>query len=69
MQYRIVRRTVKSQLSKYERGLILPPAEALLRVKQKLKVSVDWLNSQKLIKRAITSRRTEARAFEINRDS
>ena len=33
----------QSQLSKYERGLILPPAEVLLRVKQKFKVSVDWL--------------------------
>jgi transcriptional regulator with XRE-family HTH domain len=33
----------QSQLSKYERGLMLPPAEVLLRVKQKFKVSVDWL--------------------------
>jgi transcriptional regulator with XRE-family HTH domain len=33
----------QSQLSKYERGLILPPAEVLLRVKQEFKVSVDWL--------------------------
>jgi transcriptional regulator with XRE-family HTH domain len=33
----------QSQLSKYERGLILPPAEVLLRIKQKFKVSVDWL--------------------------
>jgi transcriptional regulator with XRE-family HTH domain len=33
----------QSQLSKYERGLILPPAEVLLRIKEKFKVSVDWL--------------------------
>jgi len=33
----------QSQLSKYERGLMLPPAEVLLRVKQEFKVSVDWL--------------------------
>jgi transcriptional regulator with XRE-family HTH domain len=33
----------QSQLSKYERGLILPPAEVLLRLKQEFKVSVDWL--------------------------
>jgi transcriptional regulator with XRE-family HTH domain len=33
----------QSQLSKYERGLIYPPAEVLLRIKEKFKVSVDWL--------------------------
>ena len=33
----------QSQLSKYERGLISPPAEVLLRIKEKFKVSVDWL--------------------------
>jgi transcriptional regulator with XRE-family HTH domain len=33
----------QSQLSKYERGLILPPAEVLLRLKEKFKISVDWL--------------------------
>ena len=33
----------QSQLSKYERGLISPPADVLLRIKEKFKVSVDWL--------------------------
>lgn len=33
----------QSQLSKYERGLISPPAEVLVRIKEKFKVSVDWL--------------------------
>ena len=33
----------QSQLSKYEGGLISPPAEVLLRIKEKFKVSVDWL--------------------------
>lgn len=33
----------QSQLSKYERGLMSPPADVLVRIKQKFKVSVDWL--------------------------
>jgi transcriptional regulator with XRE-family HTH domain len=33
----------QSQLSKYERGLMSPPAEVLLRIKEKFKVSADWL--------------------------
>jgi transcriptional regulator with XRE-family HTH domain len=33
----------QSQLSKYERGLALPAAEVLLRMKRKFRVSVDWL--------------------------
>jgi transcriptional regulator with XRE-family HTH domain len=33
----------QSQLSKYERGLISPPAEVLLRIREKFNVSVDWL--------------------------
>jgi transcriptional regulator with XRE-family HTH domain len=33
----------QSQLSKYERGVAAPPADVLLRVKEKLRVSIDWL--------------------------
>jgi transcriptional regulator with XRE-family HTH domain len=33
----------QSQLSKYERGLISPPADVLLRIKERFRVSVDWL--------------------------
>jgi transcriptional regulator with XRE-family HTH domain len=33
----------QSQLSKYERGLALPAADVLLRMKRKFRVSVDWL--------------------------
>ena len=33
----------QSQLSKYERGLIPPAADVLLKLNQKLGVSVDWL--------------------------
>ena len=32
----------QSQLSKYERGLIPPAADVLLKLNQKLGVSVDW---------------------------
>jgi len=32
-----------SNSRRYERGLISPPAEVLLRIKEKFKVSVDWL--------------------------
>jgi transcriptional regulator with XRE-family HTH domain len=33
----------QSQLSKYERGVAAPPADVLLRIKEKLRVSIDWL--------------------------
>ena len=33
----------QSQLSKYERGVAAPPAEVLLRIKEELRVSIDWL--------------------------
>ena len=33
----------QSQLSKYERGVAVPPADVLIRIKERLKVSVDWL--------------------------
>jgi transcriptional regulator with XRE-family HTH domain len=33
----------QSQLSKYERGVAAPPADILLRIKEKLRVSIDWL--------------------------
>jgi transcriptional regulator with XRE-family HTH domain len=33
----------QSQLSKYERGIVAPPADFLVRVKEQLRVSIDWL--------------------------
>jgi transcriptional regulator with XRE-family HTH domain len=33
----------QSQLSKYERGLIAPGADVLLRLKKQFGVSIDWL--------------------------
>lgn len=33
----------QSQLSKYERGLIGPASEVLIRLKQRFGVSIDWL--------------------------
>lgn len=33
----------QSQLSKYERGVVAPPADVLIRLKEEFKVSVDWL--------------------------
>lgn len=33
----------QSQLSKYERGLAAPPADTLIRIKERLRVSIDWL--------------------------
>ena len=33
----------QSQLSKYERGFAAPPAEVLLFVKKRFRVSIDWL--------------------------
>ncbi len=33
----------QSQLSKYERGLIAPPANVLASLKTKFGVSIDWL--------------------------
>jgi predicted transcriptional regulator len=35
----------QSQLSKYERGVAAPPAEVLMRIKDRLRVSIDWLLS------------------------
>lgn len=33
----------QSQLSKYERGTVAPPADVLLRIKERFRVSIDWL--------------------------
>jgi transcriptional regulator with XRE-family HTH domain len=33
----------QSQLSKYERGVIAPPANVLVRIKEQFQVSIDWL--------------------------
>ena len=33
----------QSQLSKYERGVAAPPADILFLVKQRFRVSIDWL--------------------------
>jgi transcriptional regulator with XRE-family HTH domain len=33
----------QSQLSKYERGVAAPPADILIRLKELLQISVDWL--------------------------
>lgn len=33
----------QSQLSKYERGIVPPPADVLIRIKEQLRVSIDWL--------------------------
>ena len=33
----------QSQLSKYERGVAAPPADILFYIKQRFRVSVDWL--------------------------
>jgi len=33
----------QSQLSKYERGVLAPPAGVLIRIKDKCRVSIDWL--------------------------
>lgn len=33
----------QSQLSKYERGVAAPPADILIRIKERLRVSIDWL--------------------------
>lgn len=33
----------QSQLSKYERGIAAPPADILFLVKQRFRVSIDWL--------------------------
>ena len=33
----------QSQLSKYERGVVAPPADVLFRIKQRFRVSIDWL--------------------------
>ena len=33
----------QSQLSKYERGTAAPPADVLMRIKNRCRVSIDWL--------------------------
>jgi transcriptional regulator with XRE-family HTH domain len=33
----------QSQLSKYERGIVAPAADVLIRIKQQFRVSIDWL--------------------------
>lgn len=33
----------QSQLSKYERGIVAPPADVLIRIKEQIRVSIDWL--------------------------
>jgi transcriptional regulator with XRE-family HTH domain len=33
----------QSQLSKYERGTVAPPADVLIRIKEQFRVSIDWL--------------------------
>jgi len=33
----------QSQLSKYERGVVAPPADVLIRIKEECRVSIDWL--------------------------
>jgi len=33
----------QSQLSKYERGIVAPPADVLMRIKEQFRVSIDWL--------------------------
>ena len=33
----------QSQLSKYERGIVAPPAGVLIRIKEQFRVSIDWL--------------------------
>jgi transcriptional regulator with XRE-family HTH domain len=33
----------QSQLSKYERGTVAPPADVLIRIKEQVRVSIDWL--------------------------
>jgi transcriptional regulator with XRE-family HTH domain len=33
----------QSQLSKYERGVAAPPADVLMRIKNRCRVSIDWL--------------------------
>jgi transcriptional regulator with XRE-family HTH domain len=33
----------QSQLSKYERGIVAPPADVLIRIKEQFRVSIDWL--------------------------
>ena len=33
----------QSQLSKYERGVAAPPADVLIRLKEMLRISLDWL--------------------------
>jgi transcriptional regulator with XRE-family HTH domain len=33
----------QSQLSKYERGIVYPPADVLIRIKEHFRVSIDWL--------------------------
>ncbi|MFQ6029306.1 MAG: helix-turn-helix domain-containing protein [Dehalococcoidia bacterium] len=36
-------RISQSQLSKYERGLMAPTAECLIRLKEQFEISIDWV--------------------------
>jgi transcriptional regulator with XRE-family HTH domain len=47
----------QSQLSKYERGIVAPPADVLMRIKEEFRVSIDWLLNGDIESGAHTSRR------------
>jgi transcriptional regulator with XRE-family HTH domain len=47
----------QSQLSKYERGIVAPPADVLMSIKEKFRVSIDWLLTGDIESGAHASRR------------
>jgi transcriptional regulator with XRE-family HTH domain len=47
----------QSQLSKYERGKVAPPADVLIRIKEQFRVSIDWLLTGEPESYVYTSRR------------
>ena len=47
----------QSQLSKYERGIVAPPADVLMRIKEEFRVSIDWLLTGDIESGAYASRR------------
>ena len=47
----------QSQLSKYERGIVAPPADVLMRIKEEFRVSIDWLLTGDIESGAHASRR------------
>jgi transcriptional regulator with XRE-family HTH domain len=47
----------QSQLSKYERGIVAPPADVLMRIKELFRVSIDWLLTGDIESGAHASRR------------